>query len=95
LRRKRRYKIIETTTDYRVYVECPKMKKRKKFLGIIFEYYFDENDLHWRPIDNFGDPIHSYNYTFIFGRSTASFKTLKEAKKFVHKLKKKKLEIII
>lgn len=91
----RRYKITETVNDYRVHVEVPKLKTKKKFLGISGEHYYDENDLEWRPVDTWGKPIYYFGYTSIIGRSTATFDTFKKAKQFVTKLKKKKLEVII
>ena len=86
-----KFKIIETMRDFRVKTLVPSLKTKKNFFGWP-ECYKDFNDMIWVNVDSWGRPDYPSDH-ISWMSSTATFDTLDEAKAFVEKIKREKIEI--
>ena len=84
-----KYKIVETMQDFRVQALVPSLKTKKNIFGWPTDCYKDYDDMIWVNLNSWGNP----NYPTRHMQWPVTFKTLDEAKAFVEKLKREKIEI--
>jgi hypothetical protein len=89
-----KFKIIETMQDFRVQKLVPSLKLKRNFWGWPSQCYKDYDNMIWVNLTRWGRPDYpSSNIHYI--PCPVTFKTLDEAKEFVEKLKRQKIEIEI